>query len=261
MLYGAIAGDMIGSDREFLNPPIKTKEFPLFTSESQYTDDSIMTCAIAHAILNNGDYGEFMHYIGSTYLHNHEIGWGHHFFLWLTSTNPKPYNSFGNGSAMRVSSVGWAFDSIDDVLKEAEKTALPTHNHPEGIKGAQATALAVFLARKGADNSEIKSEIVSRFGYDLERTVDSIRSVYHFDVTCQGSVPESIICFLEANSYEDAVRNAVSLGGDTDTQGAITGSIAEARWGVPYFIKEEVDKRLDDKLLSIVRQFNEKFNS
>lgn len=263
-MFGAIAGDMIGSSREFRNPPIKTKDFPLFTPDSKFTDDSVATAAIARAILTDKDYGSNLHSLCRYYIYDpkgkeHDCGWGRSFYLWLISSNPTPYNSFGNGSAMRVSPVGWAFNTEEEVLKNAELSALPSHNHPEGIKGAQATALSIFMVRNGVSNEEIKSKISSMFGYDLNRTVDSIRPNYHFDVTCQGSVPESIICFLEATSYEDTVRNAVSLGGDTDTQAVIAGSIAEARWGVPDSIKEEVIKRLDDSLLQIVTEFEKAY--
>jgi ADP-ribosylglycohydrolase len=160
---------------------------------------------------------------------------------------------------MRVSPVGWAFESEEEILHHAELSALPSHNHPEGIKGAQAIALAIFMVRKGASNVDIKSKISSMFGYNLDRTIDLIRPTYHFEVICQTSVPEAIICFLEATSFEDAVRNAVSLGGDTDTQGAMAGSIAEARWGVPDFIRAETLKRLDQRLTNILNQFEARY--
>jgi ADP-ribosylglycohydrolase len=225
-MIGAIAGDIIGSVYE--GSPIKTKDFPLFHQHCRFTDDSVLTIAIARAILEDGDYLKAVLEIGRRYPN---AGYGGTFIRWLHSENPDPYNSWGNGSAMRVSPVGFAFDSVEKVLDEARRTADISHNHPEGIKGAQATALAVFLARTTKDKALIKSEIGERFGYDLDRTVDEIRPGYSFDVSCQGSVPEAITAFLESHSYEDAVRNTVSLGGDSDTLACIAGGIAEAYYG------------------------------
>lgn len=225
-MIGAIAGDIIGSVYEA--HPVKSKDFPLFHPSCRYTDDSVLTIAIARAILTDGDYRRWVWEIGRQYPN---AGYGGSFIRWLNSSPPEPYNSWGNGSAMRVSPVGWAFDSIGEVMDEAARTAEISHNHPEGIKGAQAVALAVFLARTTGDKQLIKKEIGERFGYDLNRTVESIRPDYSFDVSCQGSVPEAVISFLEAGDYEDAVRNAVSLGGDSDTLACITGAIAEACFG------------------------------
>lgn len=224
-MIGAIAGDIIGSVYENLRT--KRKDFRLFTPVSTFTDDTVLTVAVADAILSGTDYGETI----KAYARRHPMrGYGPRFLAWMVTPGTKPYNSFGNGSAMRISPVAYAFDSEEDVVREAEQSAACTHSHPEGIKGAQAVALAVFLARKGAGKDEIRQAVSGRFGYDLSRTVDGIRPGYRIDLTCQGSVPEAIIAFLDSESFEDAVRNAVSLGGDADTQACIAGAIAEAHY-------------------------------
>jgi ADP-ribosylglycohydrolase len=254
-MIGAIAGDIIGSVYEV--HPIKTKAFPLFHPRCRFTDDSVLTIAVAQAILADGDFRRWVWEIGRRYPH---AGYGGAFIQWLHSSIPEPYNSWGNGAAMRVSPVGWAFDDADAVLREAARTAAISHNHPEGIKGAQATALAVFLARTTREKALIKREVTYRFGYDLGRTVESIRPSYGFDVSCQGTVPEAIVAFLEAASYEDAVRNAVSLGGDSDTLACITGAIAEAFYGpVAPYILEKVKGCLTKDLWSITEQFCRQF--
>jgi ADP-ribosylglycohydrolase len=250
-MIGAIAGDIIGSIYE--GWPIKTKEFPLFDEHCRFTDDTVLTVAVAHAILFGRSYKESLKEIGRRYP---QAGYGGSFIQWLYSIDPKPYNSWGNGSAMRVSPVGFAFSSEDEVLRHAKMTAEVSHNHPEGIKGAQATALAVFLARTGIGKEQIRARITEEFNYDLRRTVVEIRRRYSFDVSCQGTVPEAIIAFLDSESYEDAVRNAISLGGDSDTLACITGGIAEAFYGsVPDDIWEEVRERLAPDLLEIVENF------
>ncbi|OPL12842.1 MAG: hypothetical protein AVO39_04035 [delta proteobacterium MLS_D] len=255
-MLGAVAGDIIGSIYE--GNPIKTKDFPLFKPSSRFTDDSVLTAAVAKAILEDGDYRTWIREIGRRYP---RAGYGGSFSKWLNSNNPEPYNSWGNGAAMRVSPVGFAFGDSETVLREAARTAEITHNHPEGIKGARAAALAVFLARTGAGKENIKKEITGRFGYDLDRTLDAVRPSYSFDISCQGTVPEAIIAFLESESYEDAVRNAVSLGGDSDTLACITGGIAEAHYGrLPREIMDEVEKRLPADLLEIAGKFRERFN-
>lgn len=254
-MIGAIAGDIIGSVYEFGR--IKTKEFPLFGPESDFTDDTVLTVAIAQAILTDGDYRKAVLDFGRRYP---DAGYGGNFLIWLSEKDPKPYNSWGNGSAMRVSPVGFAFDTVDDVLREAARTAEFTHNHPEGIKGAQATALAVFLARTARDKELIRKEIADRFGYELTRTVDDIRPSYRFDESCQRTVPEAIIAFLESTSYEDAVRNAVSLGGDSDTLACITGGIAEAFCGpVSPTIRRHVQEILTPELWGITETFCAKY--
>lgn len=254
-MIGAIAGDIIGS--VFENQPIKATDFPLFSASSRFTDDTVLTVAIAHSILSGRDYVSSLKKFGRKYPH---AGYGGTFYQWMHSDINEPYNSWGNGSAMRVSPVGLAFNSINDVLSEAEKSAVVTHNHPEGIKGAQATALAIFLARMGEAKEIIKDEITRRFGYDLNRKLDVIRPGYSFDVSCQGSVPESIIAFLESENYEDAIRKGISLGGDSDTIACITGGIAHAYYqDVPEEIRKNAERRLPKEFLKIINEFNEKY--
>lgn len=251
-MLGAIAGDIIGSVYE--QRPVKTMEFPLFQNRSRFTDDTVLTVAIASAIVEKADYASSLQALGREYPN---AGYGGAFFRWLFDPANRPYNSWGNGAAMRVSPVGFAFESIEDVLVEAKKTAEVSHNHPEGIKGAQATALAVFLARTGAAKDQIRTEIAGRFGYDLNRTTDEIRPRYGFDISCQGTVPEAVIAFLESNDYEDAVRKAVSLGGDSDTLACITGGIAHAFYKeLPQEIVAQVRGRLPQELLRIIDRFN-----
>jgi ADP-ribosylglycohydrolase len=253
-LLGALAGDIIGSVHEYTQR--KSKEFPLFQPSSFFTDDSVLTLAVADAILHNRDYAETIRAYGRRYPGS---GYGGMFLRWL-QTDMGPYNSFGNGSAMRVSPVGWAFDSVEEVLRQAEVCAAVTHNHPEGIKGAQAVALAIYLARTGSSKEVIQQEITSRFDYDLGRKLEDIRLTYGWSEICQTSVPESIIAFLEADDFEDAVRNAISLGGDADTMAAIAGSIAEAFFGgVPQPIVEEVQQRLPPELWGVVEGFSRRF--
>jgi ADP-ribosylglycohydrolase len=256
-MIGAIAGDIIGS--VFERHPIKTTSFPLFSKSSRFTDDTVLSLALADAILNQTDYATTLKTYGRKYPN---AGYGMSFYSWMQSAEIKPYNSWGNGSAMRVSPVGFAFDSTEDVLREAEITASVTHNHPEGIKGAQATALAIFLARRGAGKTDIRKQIGHRFGYNLDRSLDEIRPNYFFDVSCQGSVPESIIAFLESKDFEDAVRLAISLGGDSDTMGCIAGGIAQAHYGkIPLKIIDQVKQRLPQEFLLVIDQFNATFGS
>lgn len=255
-MIGAIAGDIIGSIYEW--NPIKTKDFPLFNPQCRFTDDTVLTVAIANAILTGQSYQESIREIGNKYPH---AGYGGSFIQWLDSDNPQPYNSWGNGSAMRVSPVGFTFNTEEDVLIEAKKSAEITHNHAEGIKGAQATALSIFLARTGHEKEAIRSEISQRFGYDLDRTVDQVRPSYSFDVSCQGTVPEAIISFLDSNSYEDAIRNAVSLGGDSDTLACITGGIAEAFYNsVPDHIVARVREILAPELMKTTDDFCQQYH-
>ena len=250
-MLGAIAGDIIGSVYE--GRPLKSKDFPLFSARSRFTDDTVLSVAVAKSLLSGRAYEETVRDLGRAYP---GAGYGASFRNWLFADEPKPYKSWGNGSAMRVSPVGFACSSRESVLQEAEKSAAITHNHPEGIKGAQATALAVFLARQGADKDLLKREIEQGFGYELSRSVEEIRPEYGFDVSCQGSVPEAIIAFLGSVCYEDAVRNAVSLGGDSDTQACIAGGIAEAFYReIPEEILREVKSRLTEELWAIVEEF------
>ena len=254
-MLGAIAGDIIGSIYE--GSPIKTKAFPLFHPHCRFTDDTVLTVAVAYAILEGKPYEQSLREIGLRYP---EAGYGGSFLRWLQSAKPEPYYSWGNGAAMRVSPVGFAFHTEARVLFEAEKTTVITHNHPEGIKGAQATALAVFLARKGMSKEEIRLRISKAFDYDVSRTLNDIRPDYTFDISCQGTVPEAIIAFLESRSYEDAIRNAISLGGDSDTLACITGGIAEAFYGgVPTLIRNQTYSRLTPDLRTIIDAFCKRY--
>jgi ADP-ribosylglycohydrolase len=252
-MIGAIAGDMIGSPYE-RHP---TKKFDLTITVAGFTDDTVLTLAVANAILTGVDYADSI----KSFARRHPTaGYGGSFKHWMWSRENKPYNSFGNGSAMRVSPVGFAFESAGEVLEQARRSAEVSHNHPKGIKGAQATALAVFMARQGADKETIRKEIQTRFSYDLGRTVDGIRPAYRYDVSCQGSVPESIIAFLDADDYETTIKNAISLGGDADTMACIAGGIAQAFYKkVPAGIVSKVRDKLTRDLLAVLDRFHEKF--
>lgn len=254
-MIGAIAGDIIGSAFEWRN--VKTTDFKLFGPASRFTDDTVLTVAVADCILTGKDYASAFKEYGRRFPN---AGYGGFFWGWLCSGSMEPYNSFGNGSAMRVSPVGFAFETLPEVLAEAKRSADATHNHPEGVKGAQAVASAIFLARKGSGKSEIRRYIQETFGYNLDRTLDEVRPGYTFDVTCQGSVPEAIIAFLESEDFEDAVRKAVSLGGDSDTIACMTGGIAQAFYGeVPGPILRKVREILDPGLLRVVDRFTGRF--
>ena len=262
-MYGAILGDMIGSPYEF-DRGAKTKDFPLFSQGSRFTDDTVMTIAVADALLEVGEEADeaavcaavvrAMQRWGRRYP---RVGYGGLFRRWLASDEPEPYGSFGNGSAMRVAAAGWLYDTLARTREVARQTAIVTHNHAEGIKGAEATASAIFLSRGGKSKEEIKDYIVREFGYDLSRTLDEIRLFYAMDATCQGSVPEAILSFLESTDFEDTVRNAVSIGGDTDTVACIAGSIAEAFYGVPEELKAECRRRLPQEMLAVLAAFDE----
>ena len=256
-MLGAIAGDVIGSVHE--GTCTKTKEFPLLTPASRFTDDTVLTAAIADCLLHGLDYVDALH----DYFHAYpNAGYGSTFWLWANSRRREPYNSWGNGSAMRVSPVAYAWTTLDEVLVEAKRSAEVTHDHAEGIRGAQAVAAAVFLARSGGTKEQIRRYIEERFEYFLGETLDELRPTYRFDASCQWSVPQSIIAFLESTEYEDAVRNAISLGGDADTMACIAGAIAEAYYGgVPAAIAEAVLGRLDDRLRRIVRKFGERYGT
>ena len=251
-MIGAIAGDIIGSPYEF--DPIKTTNFPLFSAQSKFTDDSVLTLATAFTLMTDGNYAENYRIFGRLYP---LAGYGNRFKEWLASEDPQPYDSWGNGSAMRVSPIGFAFDDEAEVLREAERSAIVTHNHPEGIKGAQSTALAIFLARQGADAGQIRKELAARFGYDLDRTAADIRPAYKFNESCQETVPEALICALEADDWEEAVRLSVSLGGDADTLACIAGGVAEALYGpVPAEVALRVKEILPKHLLEIMEDFS-----
>lgn len=259
-MIGAILGDMIGAPYEF-DRGDKTKDFPLFSRGSQFTDDTVMTVAVAEALMDTLGRSDSeikaalvasMKKWGKKYPH---AGYGCMFRQWLHADDPKPYNSFGNGSAMRVSSVGWLFDDLATTRRIAALTAEVSHNHPEGIKGAEAIASAIFLARNGSSKAEIKNYIISEFGYDLSRTCDEIRPYNHHIEICQKTVPEAITAFLEGNDFEDVIRTAVSLGGDCDTITCISGSIAEAFYGVPKKMAQECKKRLTKDITAVVERF------
>ncbi len=255
-MIGAIAGDIIGSIYETIT--LKTKDFPLFRKNSRFTDDTVLTVAVADCILNQKGYVKTFQEYGQKYP---KKKYGSSFFDWMFMENPEPYNSFGNGSAMRVSPIGFYYKTLESVLEEAEKSAKITHNHIEGIKGAQAVASAIFLARNGKTKNEIKDFIETTFDYNLTRSLNVIRETYKFDVTCQGSVPESIISFLESTDYEDAIRNAISLGGDSDTMACIAGGIAQAFYKkIPYEIVSEVKGRLIKEFLTVVEEFEQVAN-
>lgn len=280
MLLGAIVGDIVGSVYEWNN--IKTKNFPLFRDDCFFTDDSVMTCAVAEGIMNGGEEKDFiaaMQKYGRMYP---DSGYGVHFDQWLHSADPQPYHSFGNGSAMRVSPCAWMMDcgfyARVGILPPkaralAERSAAVSHNHPEGIKGAMATTDAIFLCRYyfggyfgdyekpiNDDPAEckrrIKNCIEDAYGYDLSKTLDEIRPTYQFNETCQETVPQAIIAFLESTDFEDAIRNAISLGGDSDTLAAITGSIAEAAYGIPEWIQKKALSYLDAPLVDVLRRWD-----
>jgi ADP-ribosylglycohydrolase len=255
-MVGAIAGDIIGSVYEFDNfkPEI---DFPLFTDTSEFTDDTVLTAALADSILIGTDYKFRIKEFARLYS---DCSYGSSFVRWAFGSNIKPYNSWGNGSAMRVSPVGWAYNDIETVLIKAKESAEITHNHPEGIKGAQATALAIFLARTGIAKQEIKDEIEKRFDYKLNLDLEDLRKNYKFNESCQGTVPQAIYTFLVSDNFEDSIRKAIYIGGDSDTLACINGSIAEAFYkGVPQEIKIMVFKKLDALLTRVVKEFSDKF--
>ena len=262
-MLGALVGDIVGSVYEWRN--IKTTDFPLFSEESWVTDDSVMTIAVAHTLLDAFDGQSIsqaklvqnMQAYGRLYP---DAGYGGRFYCWLKSRYPKPYGSYGNGSAMRVSPVAWAAKSLEDAERLAAATAEVTHDHPEGIKGAQAVAACIFMARQGAANDEIRRYIEDTYAYDLGFKLDDIRPSYEFDVSCQGSVPQAIVAFLESADFEDAIRRAVSIGGDSDTIAAITGSIAQARYGIPAEIAEEAEQHMPGHLRQICALFCARFD-
>ena len=259
-MYGAILGDMIGAPYEF-DRGDKTKEFPLFVQDSEFTDDSVMTIAVAEALMSTRKASEerikaalvrAMQRWGRKYPY---AGYGGMFRRWLRSRAPQPYGSFGNGSAMRVAAAGWLADTLEETRRLARLSAEVTHNRPEGIKGAESVASAIYLARTGSSKGEIRDCILREFGYDLSRTCDQIRPTYHHVESCQQTVPEAITAFLEGTDFEDVIRTAVSLGGDCDTLTCIAGGMAEAFYGVPEELKEECRKRLPGDMLEVLDRF------
>lgn len=265
-MYGAILGDMVGAPYEY-DRSEKRKDFPLWIESSRKTDDTVMTLAVAEALLNTRFASDdkirdavirAMKKYGKIYPYE---GYGSRFSWWLSSKDSEPYGSFGNGSAMRVSAAGWLFNSIEKTREVARITAEVTHNHPEGIKGAESVASIIFLARTGHSKDEIRQYVIDEFKYDLSKTCDEIRPTYHHVESCQETVPQAITAFLEGTSFEDVIRNAVSLGGDCDTLTCIAGSMAEAMYGVPEDMKQEVRNRLlsfPDLLAVLDRFVNEK---
>ena len=259
-MIGAILGDMIGAPYEFDRSP-KTKEFPLFSRGTEFTDDSVMTVAVAEALMDAVGKSDAeikaalvssMRKWGKRYP---GAGYGGRFSRWLRAKNPEPYGSYGNGSAMRVSAAGWLYNTIEETRRIARLTAEVTHNHPEGIKGAEATASAIFLARTGANKNKIKNYIIGEFGYDLSRTCDEIRPGYHHVESCQKTVPEAVTAFLEGTDFEDVIRTAVSLGGDCDTLTCIACSIGEAFYDIPDEMIAECRNRLPDDMLEVLDRF------
>ncbi len=260
-MIGAILGDMIGAPYEF-DRGDKTKDFPLFGQDSRFTDDTVMTVAVAEALMDSASGSDdeisaalvaAMRKWGRRYP---DAGYGSMFRRWLRAENPEPYNSFGNGSAMRVSACGWLYGTLEETRRVARLTAGVSHSHPEGLKGAEAVASAIYLARNGSGKREIRDCIVREFGYDLSRTCDEIRPGYFHVETCQETVPEAVTAFLEGKDFEDVIRTAVSLGGDCDTLTCISGGIAEAFYGVPEELAAECRGRLPGDMLEVVERFS-----
>lgn len=255
-MIAAIAGDIVGSVHERAN--LKRMDFTLFHQNSRFTDDTVMTLAVADCLLHRKPYAETLRAYGRRYP---DRGYGGMFRKWLADDDAGPYQSYGNGSAMRVSPVGYAFRKLSEVMEEAERSAVVTHDHPEGIKGAQAIAVAVFLARTGVSKGDIRARIEGLFGYDLHRTIKQIRPGYAFDVTCQGSVPEAIIAFLDSTDVENAIRLGISLGGDADTIACMAGAIAQAFYKkVPAPLVEKVEALLAPELWALTQEFYARFD-
>ncbi len=257
-MIGAIIGDIMGSIYEWNN--IKTKEFPLFRDKCFFTDDTVMTIAVAEDLINGGEKDDFIDAMKKYGRMYPDAGYGGRFGTWLFFESREPYHSYGNGSAMRTAAVGWWLDSLEETRAMAALAARVTHDHPEGIKGAESTAAAIFLIRIGHSKAEIKEYVEREFGYDLSRTLDEIRPSYRFNESCQDTVPQAIIAFLESTDFEDAIRNAISLGGDSDTLAAITGSIAEAAYSVPQWIQDQVWEYLDEPLREVLRRWQEELS-
>lgn len=261
-MIGAVIGDVVGSRFEFRNH--KDKEFPLFTQSCKCTDDTIMTAAIALAVMDHKEHNRpldeaavyWMRKVGQPFK---KAGYGGRFAQWMYSENPRPYNSWGNGAAMRVSACAWAAESMQEALLMSDKVTGVTHNHPEGLKGAAATTAAIFLARQQKSKEEIKKYIEKTFSYFFDFTIDEIRPTYRFNETCQGTVPQALECFFESEDFEDCLRLAISVGGDSDTLAAIACSVAEAYYGVPWNLKLEVDKYLPLSILEILERFEQKY--
>lgn len=264
-MYGAVVGDMIGAPYEF-DRGDKTKDFPLFVRDSQFTDDSVMTIAVADALLKTKDGTDeeirraavrSMQKWGQRYPH---AGYGARFIHWIFASDPQPYNSFGNGAAMRISSVGWLYDSLERTRHVARLVTEVSHDHPEGLKGAEAIASAIWLARHGFDKDKIREYIIDEFGYDLSRTCDEIRPYYRHNESCQKTVPEAVTAFMEGKDFEDVIRTAVSLGGDCDTLTCIAGAMAEAYYGIPDEIRDECRRRMTKEMRDVADRFDQAVN-
>lgn len=255
-MIGAILGDIIGSRFEFSKVRNKSEDFELFTDKCEFTDDTVLTIATMDSILNDIPFDKSYSYWGNKYP---TCSYGSRFRDWLEEDIKEPYYSYGNGSAMRVSPIGFAYNDLKTVMDKAEESAIITHNHDEGIKGAEAVAVCIYLARHKTPKKIIKEIIETYFDYDLSRKLEDIRPYYQFNETCQGSVPESIICFLEGDGFEDCIRKAISLGGDTDTMGAIVGGIAEAYYGVSIHIFIKIYRYLPNEMILIIDKFYEKY--
>lgn len=265
-MYGAIIGDIVGSRFEF-DQGNKSKNFELFTEENDFTDDTVMTIAVAEALLDAGKDADektvknhliqYMKKWGQKFPY---AGYGARFIDWVLSEDPEPYGSYGNGSGMRVSPAGWLYDTIERTREVARWTAEVSHNHPEGVKGAESTAAAIFMARHGASKDDIRDYISTEFGYDLTRTLDEIRPTYHHVEDCMHTMPEAFECFLESESYEDCLRNVMYIGGDTDTLGAIAGAIAEAFWGIPVMFIPKAQDYLPDDIKDVLTRLGNAIN-
>ena len=251
-IIGAIAGDIIGSKYEWNNT--KSMDFELFPQGADFTDDTVLTVAVADCVMHQKDFSNTVKQYGRKYTNR---GYGSSFRSWLHTTESRPYNSWGNGSAMRVSAIGFAYPSLEIVLEKAKQSAEITHNHPEGIKGAQAIAAAIFFAKNKRRKDEIKRYMVEQFGYDMNRKIDAIRPSYSFDVSCQGSVPEAILAFLESTDYESAIRLAISVGGDSDTIACMAGGIAAAYYrNIPEEILKKTIEILPEEFLKLIVEFD-----
>lgn len=260
-MIGAIIGDIVGSVYEWDN--IKTKEFLLFTDKSKFTDDTVTTIAVGKALYDSGkDIDKLRELIIPTFQgigrHYPDCGYGGLFYQWIYQTNPQPYYSYGNGAAMRVSACAITADSLEEAKELSRIVTEVTHNHPKGLIGAEATSVAIYMAKQGSSKEEIKNYIEENY-YDLDFTLDGIRATYKYDVTSQGTIPQSIVAFLESTDFEDAIRNAISLGGDSDTLAAITGSIAEAYYGIPQELIDKAISYLDDRLFGLLQEFSDKY--
>lgn len=252
-MIGAIIGDIVGSIYEWHN--IKSKEFPFFHDRCFFTDDTVMTVAVAEGLMNGGEKDDFIDAMKKYGRMYPDAGYGGRFGSWLLTDSREPYHSWGNGAAMRTAAVGWWFDSLEETQAMAALAAGVTHDHPEGIKGAVSAAAAIFLARTGHGRAEIKEYVERKFGYDLNQTLDEIRPGYRFSERCQDTVPQAMIAFLESTDFEDAIRSAISLGGDSDTLAAITGGIAEAAYGVPRELKDKAWEYLAEPLREVLRRW------